>query len=147
MNPYYLSVIIPAYNEELRLPRTLEATIRFLDAQQYTSEIVVVTDGSKDRTRQVAETFVRDFPDLRVLEFAENKGKGFAVKAGMLAATGKHRLFMDADYAVPIEFVKPCLEKLKGTYDIVIGSRAVADADVKVHQPFMRQQMALMFGQ
>jgi glycosyltransferase involved in cell wall biosynthesis len=146
MNPYYLSVVIPAYNEELRLPRALSSTIKYLDAQQYTSEIVVVTDGSTDATAQMARSYAAQFPDLRVLDFPRNRGKGFAVKEGMLAANGKHRLFMDADYAVPIEEVSVLLAKMKSNYDIVIGSRAAEGANVEVSQGFPRQQLANAFG-
>jgi glycosyltransferase involved in cell wall biosynthesis len=99
-NQPLVSIIIPALNEELRLPRTLSACIEFLQQQDYASELIVVTDGSIDRTQEVAESFVSSFPNLRVLSFTYNRGKGFAVKQGMTEAKGKYKLFMDADYAV-----------------------------------------------
>src|SRR5207247_3069221 len=102
---YYLSIIIPAYNEEKRLPFTLRNTIDFLKTRPYAAEIILVNDGSGDKTKQVAESFAEEFPSLKVIGYVQNRGKGFAVKTGMLTAEGEYRLFMDADYAVPIEYI------------------------------------------
>lgn len=147
MTVYELSVIIPAWNEEKRLPATLEKVIDFLKGQVYTSEILVVTDGSKDRTVEVAESFTSIFPSLQVISFPFNKGKGFGVKEGMRAASGKYRLFMDSDYAVPIDFVTPFLTAVQHEgYDIVIGSRAMEQSKVTASQGFPRQQLAQLFG-
>ncbi len=142
-----VSVIIPAYNDEKRLPPTLKKVISFLQAQPFSSEILVVTDGSKDRTAEVAEAFKADFPSLRVLAYSFNRGKGFGVKEGMLAATGKHRLFMDADYAVPVDYLTPFLATMDEGYDIVIGSRGLPDSIISTPQGFPRRQFALLFGQ
>jgi glycosyltransferase involved in cell wall biosynthesis len=142
-----VSVIIPAYNDEKRLPPTLKKVISFLQAQPFTSEILVVTDGSKDRTAEVAEAFKSDFPSLRVLTYSHNRGKGFGVKEGMLAATGKQRLFMDADYAVPVDYLTPFLATMAEGYDIVIGSRGLPDSIISTPQGFPRRQFALLFGQ
>jgi dolichyl-phosphate beta-glucosyltransferase len=146
-NTPFLSIVIPAYNEERRLPRTLAATIAYLKAQNYSSEILIVTDGSKDKTVEVAQNFCDRFSDLRVLSFAQNRGKGFAVKEGMLAARGSYRLFMDADYAVPIEAVEACLKKLREEHlDMVLGSRSVPEAEFEQAQPFIRHMLAVAFG-
>ena len=109
----YLSVIIPAYNEEDRLPATLEKAIKYFRKQSYSSEILIVSDGSTDNTKKVVESFESSFSELRVLEYKPNKGKGAAVKLGMLESKGDIRLFMDADFAVPIE----CLERLIEKYN------------------------------
>ncbi|HEY9717131.1 MAG TPA: dolichyl-phosphate beta-glucosyltransferase [Trichormus sp.] len=146
MQPIELSVIIPAWNEELRLPRTLSSCIEYLSAQPYRSEILVVSDGSKDKTVETAKSYQSIFPTLKVLDFPFNKGKGFGVKAGMLAATGRYRLFMDADNAVPITCVDELLEEARNGKDIVIGSRALAQSDVRSRQGFPRQQLAQLFG-
>lgn len=143
----YLSVVIPAFNEERRLPRTLDRVIRYLQKQSFASEIIVVTDGSSDRTADVAREWGYEFPDLRVMEFSQNRGKGFGVKQGMLSAKGKFRLFMDADYAVPIDYVDQCLNQMIAyKRDIVIGSRTAAGASFEQSQPFLRQQLAVLFG-
>jgi dolichyl-phosphate beta-glucosyltransferase len=144
--PPYLSIVIPAYNEALRLPRTLSETISFLEAQSFTSEIIVVTDGSTDQTVSVTESFMSRFPALKVISFVGNKGKGFSVKVGMLAADGEYRLFMDADYAVPVQTVLTLLESARSGFDIVIGSRAMADSVILVQQDFIRRQLTKVFS-
>lgn len=142
----YLSIIIPAYNEEARLLISLIPTIAFLKQQDYSSEIIVVSDGSTDKTKQVAESFINEFQNINILEYFPNKGKGYAVKKGMLSAHGEYRLFMDADYAVPIEFIAPFLSMIKNHYDIVIGSRGLRKAQFESHQPFLREFAAKSFG-
>lgn len=141
-----VSVIIPAYNEEKRIPETLRHAIDFLKNQPYESEIIVVSDGSKDRTKETAEAFIKEFPSLRVIEYAPNRGKGFAVKTGMIAAKGEYRLFMDADYAVPIEYLSKFLAVMNKDDKIVIGSRGLKDSIIETHQPFLREKMAQLFG-
>ena len=105
------------------MPRTLRHCIDFLNAQSFASEIIVVTDGSKDRTAQVAESFANQGVPLKVIAFPFNKGKGFSVRVGMLEATGRFRMFLDADYAVPIDFAQPFLDVAQGGVDVVIASR------------------------
>ncbi|HEY9778023.1 MAG TPA: dolichyl-phosphate beta-glucosyltransferase [Planktothrix sp.] len=145
VQPVFLSIVIPAFNEERRLPRALRETIEHLKKRQYTSEILVVTDGSRDRTVDVAREFAREF-NVRVLEFTNNRGKGFAVKEGMLAAGGKFRLFMDADYAVPIEFVDDFLVASRSGADVVIASRCHPNTHLDQVQAFPRRQLANAFG-
>jgi glycosyltransferase involved in cell wall biosynthesis len=142
----FLSIIIPAFNEEKRIPMALVPTIDFLKKQSFTSEIIVVSDGSQDQTKVVAESFKNIFQNLSVIEYSPNRGKGYAVKTGMLNARGKYRLFMDADYAVPIEHVDKFLMMIDKDFDIVIGSRAVKQAYIEKHQPFFREFLAKCFG-
>lgn len=129
------------------MPRTLTETIKFLENQSYDSEILVVTDGSSDRTAAVAQSFCDRFPRLRVLEFKEKRGKGFGVSTGILAAQGEYRLFMDADYAVPIEYVTQFIDLAENGFDIVIASRALAESHFEEKQRFPRRQLALVFGE
>lgn len=145
MQPF-LSVIIPAYNEEKRLPRALIPTIAFLKKKSFSTEIIVVSDGSNDHTKEVAESFKASFQNLSVIEYKPNRGKGYAVKTGMLSASGKYRLFMDADYAVPIEYVDNFLLMIDKDFDIIIGSRAVKHSYKMKHQPFFRELLAIIFG-
>src|SRR5271155_102438 len=98
-----LSIVIPSYNEELRLPATLEHIAAFLPSLGGDTEILVVDDGSKDRTAEVAESFRKTFPTLRVISNGVNRGKGFSVRHGMLEARGRIALFTDADLSAPIE--------------------------------------------
>lgn len=143
----FLSVVVPAFNEEKRLPGSLEKMIAFLKEQPYSSELIVITDGSKDRTADVARGFSTKFPALKVMEFKENHGKGWGVKEGLLAAAGKYRLFLDADYAVPIDFTTPFLAKMQSEQlDILIGSRTAEGSEFEQRQPFFRQLMGIGFG-
>ena len=141
-----LSVIIPAFNEEKRIGRTLKPTIRFLSTQSYDSEIIVVCDGCTDNTRQVAETFQKEFKNLKIIDYLPNRGKGYAVKKGMLEATGDMRLFMDADYAVPIDLLTGFMEKINAGYDVVIASRRHKDSVIEQHQMFLRELAGKGFG-
>ncbi|SVC65558.1 uncharacterized protein METZ01_LOCUS318412, partial [marine metagenome] len=145
-NNIFLSIIIPAYNEEKRLPSTLVTTIDFLKRQKYASEIIVVSDGSIDKTKEIAEGFKRSFSEFTVIEYFPNIGKGAAVKLGMEVSRGDYRLFMDADMAVPIGFLPKLLKNLSNPYQIVVGSRASRDSKVLRHQNFIREILAKIFG-
>jgi len=144
--PIYLSIIIPAFDEERRLPGALVPTIEFLKKQEYRSEIIVVSDGSTDGTTGVAKSFTPSFPALRVIDYFPNRGKGYAVKTGMHSAAGKYRLFMDADYAVSIDYLPIFLSQAEKGCDMVIASRALADSRIESHQPFFRERAAILFG-
>jgi dolichyl-phosphate beta-glucosyltransferase len=135
----HLSIVIPAYNEGDRIRKALEPTIAYLQAQPYASEIVVVSDGSRDDTRAVAESYQPSFPNLRVLEYFPNRGKGYAVKTGMLAAQGARVLFMDADYAVPIRYVEDGFRVLAAGNDVALGSRGAQGAHMIKRQSGPRE--------
>jgi glycosyltransferase involved in cell wall biosynthesis len=141
-----LSIVIPAYNEQDRLVPTLTETIAYLDRQPYTSEILVVSDGSSDQTAQVAQHF-RTPQHLLVhaMEYHPNRGKGYAVKTGMLKAKGKVAMFMDADYAVPIDYVEKGLALIDAGHDIAIASRAVSGARIMVRQNSWRTLSARLY--
>lgn len=140
MNPAcHLSIVIPAYNEAGRIVKALVPTIAYLRGQAYAGEILVVSDGSRDGTRQTVESYQVTYPDLRVLEYHPNRGKGYAVKTGMLAAQGERVLFMDADYAVPIHFVEEAFRVLDAGYDVAIGSRGATGAHMTKRQAPLRE--------
>lgn len=143
-----LSVIIPAYNEEARLGGTLDAILKYLGAQPYTWEVLVVDDGSKDRTVAIAEE--RAAKDgsgrLRVVRNPKNLGKGGTIIHGMREARGAQRLFTDADNSTPIEEVAKLRAALAEGFDVAIGSRAVAASNVEVHQPWYREMMGRTFN-
>ena len=142
-----LSIVIPAYNEEDRIVKTLEKTLDFLSVQDYSSEVLVVSDGSKDNTVNVAREYSRDGgPEIRVLEYFPNRGKGFAVQYGMLRAKGERVLFMDADYAVPIEEITKPMALLDNGCDIAIASRALSGAVVKQTQNLPRAISARIYN-
>jgi dolichyl-phosphate beta-glucosyltransferase len=130
-----LSVIIPAYNEALRLPHTLRQSIDYLKTQPYASEIIVVNDGSTDGTESIVHEQAAS-PSVRLLSHPDgaNHGKGAAVKLGMLNARGAYRLFMDADNSTTLEQVERFWPFFDQGYRVVIGSRAMEGAVIGRHQ-------------
>lgn len=144
MTPH-LSVVIPAYNEEKRLPVSLTSVMAFLKKQSYASEIIVSDDGSQDRTVALAKELLKDFPH-QVLVAPQNRGKGHAVRQGMLAATGDFILFTDADLSTPIEEVAKFLTHLEKDQDVVIGSRALPGSRVEIRQSLFREAMGKVFN-
>lgn len=143
----FLSVVIPAYNESERLPLTLIDVDRHLSEQEYSYEIVVVISHSIDHTVEIVKRFASFLPNLKYIALSENRGKGFAVKTGMLAAKGTYRLYMDADNSTAVvEFNKmlPYLVGGQGSvegkkYDVVIGSRRLPGSHVSPTMPATRQ--------
>lgn len=136
-----LSVVIPAYNEERRLPRTLDDVLSYLGAQTYRSEVIVSDDGSTDRTVAVARASDGGRVALRLVRAADKKnhGKGAAVRMGMLAALGAYRLFMDADNSTTVDHVERFWAFFQAGHDVVIGSRDVPGSVVVVHQPWHKE--------
>lgn len=136
MNTPFLSIIIPAHNEESRLPRTLGQIFTFLEKQDYASEVIIVENGSSDQTLELAKRFANEHPNLVVIQ-EEQRGKGNAVRRGMLEAHGEYRFICDADLSMPIEelakFLPPTLED----FDIAIGSREAPGA-VRYNEPYYR---------
>ena len=140
-----ISIVIPSYNEELRLPATLERIAGYLPSLGGDTEILVVDDGSKDRTAEVAESFRKKLPNLRVISNGVNRGKGFSVGHGMREARGRAVLFTDADLSAPIEEAPKLLEALK-TYDVAIGSRALDRSLITVHESRFREFAGIVFN-
>jgi dolichyl-phosphate beta-glucosyltransferase len=140
------SLVIPAYNEAARLPATLQRACAYLDAQFSSSEIIVVDDGSSDETTRVAEATLAGRPRARVLTFPENRGKGAAVRAGMLASSGGDVLFSDADFSTPIEEESRLRAALDVGADIAIGSRAEAESRITQRQGILRESMGRTFN-
>jgi glycosyltransferase involved in cell wall biosynthesis len=134
-----LSIIVPAYNEAQRLPPTLERLARFLQTLPLRSEIVVVDDGSKDDTCGVVERAMGQFPGLRLVRQTPNRGKGAAVRMGMLEARGQIRVMCDADCSMPPEQLPRLLAPIIArTAQIAIGSRYAEGARTDVKQPLYR---------
>ena len=140
----YLSVIIPAYNEEKRITKTLKAVGDFLSKENYEHEVIVVSDGSKDKTVQVVEDSKAIMTNLRVIANRDNHGKGYVVKQGMLEAKGDVRLFMDADNATPIDYIKDAEVWLGDGYDVVIASLTEPGAKVVGHEMWYRRFLGMI---
>lgn len=149
----YLSILVPAYNEEERLPATLEAIGAYLARRDFSHELVVIDDGSRDQTRAVVREFAANRPWVRLVQYDDdagaplNRGKGFAVRAGVEAAVGRDILFSDADLSTPIEEMERLLPPIsRGDCDIAIASRALPESNLTVHQPAHREFMGRTFN-
>jgi dolichyl-phosphate beta-glucosyltransferase len=119
-----VSVVIPAYNEHRRLPATLQRWLAYFAAQPYAAELLVVDDGSTDPTPSLVRSLAAEHPNLELIQLPANRGKGAAVKAGMLAASGTRIFYADADLNVSPEHIGPFRALLDAGYDVVIGSRS-----------------------
>ncbi len=149
----YLSILIPAYNEEKRLPATLETIAAYLQKRDFSHELVVIDDGSRDKTRDVVREFAETRPWVRLVQYddesgaALNRGKGFAIRAGVESAVGRDILFSDADLSTPIEEMEKLLPPIsRGDCDIAIASRALPGANLAKHQPIHRELMGRTFN-
>lgn len=140
-----LSVIIPAYNEEKRIKKTLLSVNEYLSRQNYDYEILVVNDGSKDQTATLVSGLSPQVKNLRLIDNQKNHGKGWVVRQGMLEAQGDYRLFMDADNSTAIDHVEGFLPYFQQGYDIVIGSRRIKGANIEVKQPWIRDFLGGVF--
>jgi len=141
-----LSIVVPCYNEEQRLPRTIEQIERYLEGKHLEYELIVVDDGSADGTRMIMDAAAERNPSVRVEALAHNRGKGRALATGVGVARGDEILLTDADLSTPIEE----LEKLQAAIDsgagVAIGSRAVRGSRVEVSQPIYRVLMGKAFN-
>lgn len=136
----FLSVVVPAYNEEKRISNTLLDIDHYLSKQDYTYEILVVDDGSTDKTVQIVKKFVDLVKNLRLIDNQENHGKGWVVKQGMLEARGKYRIYVDADNAISMDQIESFWPYLK-KYDIVIGSIEVEGAKIEESAAWYRRML------
>jgi glycosyltransferase involved in cell wall biosynthesis len=142
-----LSIVIPAFNEESRLPRTLDSVIAFVRSRPYQTEIIVVDDGSSDRTLDIVNSYRQTYPGLRFVSNGGNRGKGYAVRHGMLEALGEISLFSDADLSTPIEEADKLLAAIRErNFDAAIGSRAMDRSLIQVHQSAIREWAGIFFN-
>jgi glycosyltransferase involved in cell wall biosynthesis len=132
----FLSIVIPAHNEENRLPRTLGQIFAFLENQPFSSEVIIVENGSSDRTLELARKFALHYPSLTVIHEAQ-RGKGNAVKRGMLQARGEYRFICDADLSMPIEELSNFIPPALGNFDLAIASREAPGA-IRYNEPSYR---------
>lgn len=135
-----LSLIFPCYYEERRLPPSLARAVEYLESAGLDYEILVVDDGSGDRTAEAAREAAAANPRIRVIRYEQNQGKGYAVRRGAEQARGELVLFSDADLSTPIEELAKLLPYLEQGYDVVIGSRALKESRLEVRQPWLRER-------
>jgi dolichyl-phosphate beta-glucosyltransferase len=144
-----LSIIIPAYNEEARIGASLRSILQYLEANRPDAELLVVDDGSSDRTVAAAELIFGEFPAIKTeaILYDENRGKGFAVKTGLEAASGEIALFSDADLSTPIEELPKLVAPIEaGEFDVAFGSRALDRSLIGQRQPWRREQGGKVFN-
>ncbi|HEX9022902.1 MAG TPA: dolichyl-phosphate beta-glucosyltransferase [Geobacteraceae bacterium] len=141
-----LSVVIPAFNEERRLPAYLDRVLAYLEGRSFSFEVVIVDDGSSDNTAAVVERYAARDQRVRLVRLQRNRGKGGAVKTGMLSSTGKLRLFTDADGATPIAEVERLKKAIEAGADVAVGSRALKDDALRVRTRFHRKFIGTVFN-
>jgi dolichyl-phosphate beta-glucosyltransferase len=141
--PCDISVVIPAYNEAGRIEPGLRRAVDYLRGRGLSYEVLVVDDGSRDRTVEVASSFADE--GVRVIRHEKNRGKGAAIRTGVLASRGDEVLLTDADFSTPIEELEKLEARLEKT-PVVIGSRGLADSVIQEHQPFYRELMGKTFN-
>src|SRR5687767_9534190 len=151
MSSSALSIVIPAYNESARIAKTLRQVVAYLEDQPAGGEVVVVDDGSKDDTARVSEEVFAERPasgvETRVIRVEPNRGKGHAVRTGLLAARHTLAAFFDADLSMPISETPKLVEPIRsGQYDVVFGSRALDRKLIGTHQPWAREQSGRVFN-
>lgn len=146
MPPVDYSIVIPAYNEGVRILPTLDQVVGFVRQQNWLAEIVVVNDGSRDDTAEVVRDYARRNPAVRLIENPGNRGKGFSVRNGMLHAQGEAVLFTDADLSSPIEESVKLFDSIRRGHDVAIGSRWLQSDLQTVRQPLYRQILGRAFN-
>src|SRR5258708_1374248 len=147
--PPQISIVIPAYNEAARLSMTLSTILTYLNEHEPDAELIVVDDGSNDDTAAVAEARLANTPRVatRVIRYAPNRGKGHAVRTGLLAASANIVLFSDADLSTPISETPKLIDPIRrGECDLTFGSRALDRTLIGVHQPWRREQGGRVFN-
>lgn len=142
----HLEIVIPAYNEEERIGRTLARIREYYSEQTYTWRVTTVSDGSKDNTPKVATEVVGDDDRFRVIAYEQNRGKGHAVRVGMLNANADRILFCDADLATPQEETEKLLVHMEQGADVAIGSRPMKDSELEIRQPLYRELLGRAFN-
>jgi dolichyl-phosphate beta-glucosyltransferase len=143
----FLSIIVPAYNEALRIGRSLDRIRAYLTTKGFKGEVIVVDDGSSDATSGVVRRAMESWPELRLIVNERNRGKGFSVRRGVLEARGQYVLFTDADLSAAIDQTGTLLAALESTdADAAIGSRALQRELIGVHQPLFREWGGIVFN-
>lgn len=143
----YLSVVVPAYNESQRIAASLEQICQYTESKPLPVEVILVDDGSTDTTPAILRDFAKRYPFIRVLRHEPNRGKGYTVREGVLAARGEFVLFTDADLSAPIEEVDKLLAAIESSAgDAAIGSRALDRSLIGVRQPWPREMAGRAFN-
>ena len=138
-----LSIVIPAFDEQARLGESTGKILRFIESEKLSAEVIIVDDGSRDKTAEVAEKVCAEFPEIqtKVIRYDQNRGKGYAIKTGLLAAQADIAVFSDADLSTPIEEIYKLIKPIQANeFDVTFGSRALDRSLIGTHQPWRREQ-------
>ena len=138
MKKYYLSLIIPAYNEEKKIEKDIREAFNYFKRKNIKGEVIISTDGITDSTNYIVKSLKKEFPNLILLTKKNKIGKGAAIKRGILKASGKYIMFADAGYCVPFKFIESGIKEIKNGYDLALGNRADKSTVIKHKQPFYR---------
>ncbi|MEO8574488.1 MAG: dolichyl-phosphate beta-glucosyltransferase [Pyrinomonadaceae bacterium] len=144
-----ISIIIPAFEEEARVGDSIKRIVAFIRGASLRAELILADDGSKDGTSEFAKLAFETAGDIptKVVRYEQNRGKGFAVKTGLQAASGNIALFSDADLSTPIEELPKLVDPIRnGEYDLTFGSRAIDRSLIGTHQPWRREQGGKVFN-
>jgi len=144
--PIFLGIIIPAFNEDMRLLPTLTRLAEYYGSQAYTWAVWVVDDGSLDQTGHLVEEFAANHPCFKLISYSPNRGKGFAVRKGMLEVEAEMLLFCDADLATPQEETEKLLKSINSGFDLAIGSRPLKQSHLDIRQPWYRELLGRSFN-
>lgn len=142
----FISVVVPAYNEESRIRPTLEKIHAYCAERFRESEIIVVDDGSSDNTAALVKNLSRQLENISLIHYPQNSGKGYAVRKGILSSRGNLLLICDADMSTPIEELEKLVPFIQSDYDIAIGSRGLRDSCILRRQPWYREGMGKIFN-
>ncbi|HEY0429347.1 MAG TPA: dolichyl-phosphate beta-glucosyltransferase [Pyrinomonadaceae bacterium] len=138
-----ISIVIPAFDEQTRLGDSVAKILAYIGREKLSAELIIVDDGSSDKTAEIGEKACADFGDLqtKVIRYEKNRGKGYAVKTGLMAAEGDIAVFSDADLSTPIEELEKLVKPIRDDeYDVTFGSRALDRSLITTHQPMLREQ-------
>lgn len=142
----FISIVIPAYNEDLRIQPTLEKVFAYCKDRFRDFEIIVVDDGSSDNTSSLVKNLGQHLENISLIHYSKNTGKGFAVRKGVLSARGDLLLISDADLSTPIEELEKLVPFIQTDYDIAIGSRGLRESEIVQRQPWYRETMGKIFN-
>lgn len=146
MKNYYLSLIIPAYNEERKIKRDIVKAFEYFKQSKINGEVIVSTDGVTDNTNIVVDELKRIYPDLILISKKSKIGKGAAIKRGVKKAKGKYIMFADAGYCIPFKYIKDGIKKIEEGYDLALANREAKETIIKISQPFYRKIGSKIFG-
>ncbi|MDI9636884.1 glycosyltransferase family 2 protein [Geitlerinema splendidum] len=141
-----LAVVVPAYNEESRILPTLERINEYFQSVDYSVAVIVVSDGSRDRTNEIVEIFSSTNEATSLLAYSPNRGKGYAVRRGILSADADYVLFSDADLAAPIEEIEKLWLAISDDVPVAIGSRPLKESNLEIRQPWYREMLGRLFN-